>query len=158
MERGTRIPSVPAGILIVLCLGGLLALVGEAPPRAGSEPAAEPPPAFEAAKPEVVAERLERLRGLSFEEVPEVMTVSAGEWRRRTKKMAKRGGGSAADRREADAVAEFLKLSGLAPSDFEIEKRPIGARRVGGVTLVKGCQVTRPDDDAIAGHFEFVVT
>jgi hypothetical protein len=74
----------------------------------------------------VIAARLERLRGLEFDEVPEVMTLSAPQWRRKTAAMAKMGGGSPAGRREADAVAEFLKLSGLATPDFELEQATEG--------------------------------
>lgn len=126
MRRGPRIPPLLAGIAIVLGLGGVLALVGENPPAPSDAASAGATPPHEVAKPAEIAARLERLRDLEFKRVPEVKTVTAAEWRKRTQAKAKAGAGSAADRREADAVADFLKLSGLADPGFEIEQATEG--------------------------------
>ncbi|HEX6115492.1 MAG TPA: hypothetical protein VFY99_00235 [Solirubrobacterales bacterium] len=126
MRERPRIPPLLASFAIVLALAAALALTDGPPPPGAAAPAAEPPPPHEAASPQEIAARLERLRDLEFERVPEVRTLSAGEWRRKTAKMAEEGAGSASEQREADAVADFLKLSGLATPDFEIEQATEG--------------------------------
>jgi hypothetical protein len=82
---------------------------------------ATPPVDYEPASDREIATRLERIRGLEFEEVPKVETVGASEWRERTARRAEAGAGNPAAQREAEAVADFLKLAGLAAANFELE-------------------------------------
>ncbi len=118
-----RAPPLLASLLIVAALGGTLALVDEPDSPFGRSGESTPAPQvdFEPASDREIAMRLERIRALEFDEVPEVDVVSAEEWRERTQRRAQEGAGSSAGRREAEAVTDFLKLAGLAAPDFEIE-------------------------------------
>ena len=126
MRGPPRVPPLLASVAILLALGVVLGLVDEPEPASDPPIAAEPAKPHEVASPKVIAERLEELRGLEFDEVPKVKTVSAEEWRKRTAKQAKETAEGGAENRDATAVAEFLKLAGLAPPDFEIEQATTG--------------------------------
>ena len=123
-----RLPPLLASLLIVAALGGTLALADEpdSPFGRSDEPESAPQADFDPASDREIAMRLERIRALEFDEVPDVRTVSAEEWREKTARKAKDGAGSAADQREAVAVADFLKLAGLAAPDFDIAQATQG--------------------------------
>ncbi len=126
MPHRPRVPQLLAGLLIVSALAAVLALTDH--PR-DSYPEQPPPPPvepFDKASPAEIAARLEAIRLLEFEEVPEVQTLSAAEWRKKTKKMADRGPKGAKEQAESEAVEDFLKLSGLATPDFEVEQATEG--------------------------------
>ena len=124
MSRPPRIPALLAGLLIVLALGGVLALADE--PDSPQRPPDRIAAVFEVAPPHRIADRLEALRELEFERAPEVKTLTADEWRKRTREAADKGPGNASDRREVEAVESFLKLSGLATADFDAEQATKG--------------------------------
>jgi hypothetical protein len=162
MRPRRRIPQLLAGLVIVLGLGGMLALA-DGPDR--PEPESERPVApFEVASPERIAGRLEALRELEFERVPDVKKLTAEEWRKRTREAAEKGPGNEGDRGEVEAVESFLKLSGLATSDFEAEQATEGiGELIGGfyrpkknqlVLVEMPIQGARGEERVIAHEFE----
>jgi hypothetical protein len=120
-----RVPPLAASLVMLAALALLLVAADSPSPSAG-EPAGPAEP-HQAASAREVTERLEEIRGLEFEEVPKVRTLSAQKWADRVARMAKRqAGGDPDERAEAEAVGDFLRLSGLAPPDFEIEDATAG--------------------------------
>jgi len=122
-------------ILLALALTLALASGGETPP--GEKPAetapGDPAPPFDPATPREISRRVADLRGLEFERPPRVRTVSAAEWRRRTRRAARREG-SEPERRQTAALEDFLRLSGLAEPGFEAEQATRGiGELVGGL-------------------------
>jgi hypothetical protein len=121
----SRVPPLAASLVILAALALLLVAADSPSPSAGdpAEPA-EPNPAASARE---VTEHLEAIRGLEFEEVPRVRTIAAKKWADRVARMAKRqAGGDPAAQAEAEAIGDFLRLSRLAPPDFEIEDATAG--------------------------------
>lgn len=122
-------PPLGASLAILGAFAIALVAVDEPGPPAAQAPSSPHKPA----SAEELAERLTEIRGLDFDEVPRVRTLSAEEWRARVAKMADRHQDEdPAARRESEAVGTFLRLAGLAPPSFEIEDATEGAGELVG--------------------------
>jgi hypothetical protein len=137
--RGARAPSWlrpdAVGLLVaVLVLGGGTAaglaaagvIESEPAPNPGSHPT--PPPPTADLHPRLVAQRVERLRGLEFKHVPPVRVLAKRRFEmairdigQREKEQAAHRGQAKHFRREGQAGQYFLKLAAVVPPEFEFE-------------------------------------
>jgi hypothetical protein len=121
------------GLLIALLVVGGGAAAGlaasgviesESAPTGSSHPT-PPSPAAEL-HPKVVAHRVERLRGLRFERIPQVRVLGKTRFSMairdiglREQKRASRAASSRHVRRESEAAQRLLKLAAVVPPDFD---------------------------------------
>jgi hypothetical protein len=134
--RGKRVPGwartdAVALLVVLLVLGGGavagMAAAGviesEPAPNPGSYPT--PPGPAASLHPQLVAQRVERLRALDFRRVPSVRVLGQARFKQATEAIGKRGrqekSGSASSRharRTGRAAQYLLKLAAVVPPDF----------------------------------------
>lgn len=124
LEPSNQRGSAAAGLVVLVAIGLFAALMASSGSRVPAGLDLAEGTRGCPADPELVAERIEEIRGLEFERLPEIECLPIGRIASRLEKIDREPEPLPPEQRrrqrmEVAASAEVLRLSGLAPPDFD---------------------------------------